>query len=58
MEVFKSLSIKNVERSQEIEEIQHVILMIIKDDNPDYLFNPDEKLLIFPSLPEPVAYNV
>ena len=32
--------------------------MIIKDENPDYLFNPDEKLLVFPQLPETVALNV
>ena len=48
MDVFKSLQIKNVQTSQEIEEIQNVILMIIKDENPDYLYNPDDKLLVFP----------
>lgn len=58
MDVFKSLQIKNVQTSQEIEEIQNVILMIIKDENPDYLYNPDDKLLVFPQLPETVALNV
>ena len=57
MDVFKSLQIKNVQTSQEIEEIQNVILMIIKDENPDYLYNPDDKLLVFPQLPETVAFQ-
>lgn len=47
MEVYKSFLIKNVSSSKEIEDIQGVIKMIIKDENPDFVFNPDEKTLLF-----------
>ena len=58
MEVFKSLNIKNVSTSKELEEIQEVIQRIVKDESLDYQFLAEEKMLIFPKMVETDALNV
>ena len=59
MEKLVSLSISNVQSSEDMAELIDIASRVIKPDTPlDHKFHAEDKKVIFPSVPETDALNI